>query len=160
MPIIEVTLTARAPIERVFDLSRSVEMHMASTRQSNELAVGGVTNGLLELNDEVTWQATHLWVRQRLTSRITAFDRPRYFRDSMVRGTFKRFDHDHYFTGVESGTLLRDRFDFESPLGLLGHLADVLFLNRYIRRFLSARLHVVKSVAESDSWEQFLRGCG
>ena len=110
--------------------------------------MGGKTSGLLDLGDEVTWEARHFGVKQRLTSRITAFDRPRHFRDSMVKGAFRRFDHDHYFEQAPGGTRCRDVFDFDAPLGPLGWLAEHLFLERYMRRFLETRCRLLKDLAE------------
>ena len=156
MPIIKLEFEVAAPPKRVFDLSRSVELHVDSTSRSREVAIDGVTSGLLALDDEVTWEATHFGVRQRLTSRITAFDRPHHFRDSMLRGAFSRFDHDHRFELTSSGTLVRDEFDFDAPLGPLGKFANALFLTRYMRRFLEERLRVVKNAAESDDWNRYL----
>ncbi len=156
MPIIEQEFFVAAPPSRVFDLSRSVDLHLASTAQSGERAVGGVTSGLLSLGDEVTWSARHFGLRQRLTSRIAIFDRPRLFRDSMVKGAFKRFDHDHLFTACAGGCRMLDRFDFDSPLGVLGTLANSLFLTRYMQRFLAERNTVVKRVAESEEWRTYL----
>lgn len=75
----------------------------------------------------------------------------------MVLGIFRGFDHDHHFFVVDSGVLVRDRFDFESPLGPLGRLANALFLNRYMRAFLEARSVAIKEVAESQAWRKYLR---
>ena len=133
MPVIELATFIRATPERVFDLSRDVGAHVASAEGTGERVVGGKTTGLLELGDEVTWEAVHFGVRQRLTSRITRFDRPRSFRDSMVRGAFARFDHDHVFEADRGGTLARDVFDFTSPLGLLGRVVDRVVLEGYMR---------------------------
>ncbi|WP_434425162.1 SRPBCC family protein [Nannocystis pusilla] len=156
MPIIELVTPIRAPIERCFDLSRSVELHLASTGETGERAVAGVVRGLLGPGDEVTWRARHFGVWQLLTSRITQFERPRRFRDSMVRGAFARFDHDHLFEADVDGTIMRDRFDFTSPLGPLGRLADALVLTRYMRCFLVERNRVLREIAESDRWREFL----
>lgn len=156
MPCITVQITVDAPIETIFDLCRSVDLHVDSTGNTGEQAVAGVTAGLLELGDEVTWRATHFGIRQELTSRITKFDRPRMFRDSMVSGAFRRFDHDHFFTASEEGTIVEDRFDFDSPLGPLGWLANHLFLTRYMRGFLRRRLEVVKELAESGESARYL----
>jgi ligand-binding SRPBCC domain-containing protein len=156
MPAIVLTTLIHAPPERCFDLSRSIDLHVASTRQTGERAVGALTSGLLGLGEEVTWSARHFGVRQTLTSRIIAFDRPRYFRDSMVRGAFRRFDHDHFFTACGEDTEMRDVFDFDSPFGLLGRLANTLVLERYLRRFLEARNEEIKRVAESDAWRAVL----
>jgi ligand-binding SRPBCC domain-containing protein len=148
MPIVVVAIAIRAPIERCFDLARNVDVHVQSTAGTNERAVGGVTHGLMELGQEVTWEATHFGVRQRLTSRITAYDRPQSFRDSQVRGAFQRFDHDHLFSCMDGLTTMTDVFDFTSPLGWLGLAADRLFLQRHMRMFLTERQHVIKSIAE------------
>jgi ligand-binding SRPBCC domain-containing protein len=156
MATIHLTTLIHAPLDRCFDLSRSVDLHVASTQNTGERAVGGVTSGLLGLGDEVTWSARHFGVRQRLTSRITAFDPPRHFRDSMVSGAFRRFDHDHHFEAQGDATRMRDVFDFESPLGPLGRIADALVLTRYLRGFLEERNAVIKRAAESDAWRALL----
>lgn len=154
MPVIQLHTRIRAPLQRCFDLARSVDLHLQSTRGTGEQAVAGVTHGLLGPGDQVTWRARHFGVWQELTSCITAFDPPRHFRDSMVRGAFARFDHDHYFVAdVADGTGgeytdMRDVFDFTSPLGPLGRIADALVLTRYMRRFLAERNRILKQVAE------------
>ncbi|HEX7518598.1 MAG TPA: SRPBCC family protein [Chthoniobacterales bacterium] len=157
MPVIELTTEVRAPIERTFDLSRSVELHMASTAHTGERAVAGVTSGLMALGQEVTWRARHFFIWQHLTSRITAFERPFHFRDSLVRGAFRRFDHDHFFAERGEITVMHDVFDFQSPLGILGHMADRLFLIEYMRRLLLTRHALIKTVAETEQWRRYIQ---
>jgi ligand-binding SRPBCC domain-containing protein len=148
-----------APPERVFDLSRSIDFHSVSLAHTGEEAVGGRTSGLIELGQSVTWRARHFGVRQHLASRISAFDRPRYFQDTMVRGAFAWMVHDHYFDATsDGGTVLRDKLRFAPPLGILGRIAERLVLRRYMTRFLQTRNAVLKRVAESDEWRQFLDG--
>lgn len=81
MPIINLSTYIKSTIEICFDLSTSIDLHKLSTSHTNEQAVGGVTKGLIKMNDFVTWQATHFGIRQKLTSKITAYDRPFHFRD-------------------------------------------------------------------------------
>lgn len=157
MPVIELKTLVRAPRERCFDLSRSVDLHVQSTSKTGERAIAGKTQGLLELGDQVTWRARHFGIWQNLTSRMTIFDRPHHFRDSMVRGAFSRFDHDHFFADIPGGTEIRDVFDFTSPLGPLGRIADILVLKQYMTNFLEERNRILKRVAESDEWSDFLR---
>src|SRR5690348_17249922 len=92
----------RAPIERCFDLARSVEVHLAGNVHWGEAAVAeaGVTSGLVELGERVTWRAKHFGIRFRLTSEITAMDRPLYFQDRQIRGPFRSMVHDHFFRSV------------------------------------------------------------
>jgi len=118
--------------------------------------VAGVTSGLIGMDDEVTWEARHFGVRQRLTVRVTAFDRPKHFQDIMISGAFKRMVHDHEFAEHPTGTLMRDRFEFTSPLGILGKIADWLFLTSYMRRFIARRNEVLKRLAESAEWRRYL----
>ncbi|MFO0756580.1 MAG: SRPBCC family protein [Byssovorax sp.] len=148
MPLIVLETKIAAPIERCFDLARSVEAHVGSTSKTKERAVAGVTSGLMGLGDEVTWEAVHLGVRQRLSSRITRMNRPRSFTDEMVRGAFRSFVHDHEFRVDGGATVMIDRFDYTSPLGWLGRLADWLFLERYMRQLLLDRAAYLKSEAE------------
>jgi ligand-binding SRPBCC domain-containing protein len=157
MPVIELSTVIRAPRERVFDLARSIDAHQDSTGGTEERAAAGVTRGLVGMDDEVTWEARHFGVRQRLTVRVTAFHRPNHFQDIMVSGAFKRMVHDHEFDEHPTGTLLRDRFEFTSPLGILGRMADWLFLEGYMRCFLVQRNEVLKRLAESSEWRRYLQ---
>jgi ligand-binding SRPBCC domain-containing protein len=148
---LEFAITIAAPAERCFDLARSIELHMESATGSGEQAVAGRTSGLIGMNEEVTWRARHFGVWQHFTSRITAFDRPRHFRDTMVRGAFRFFEHDHFFTPLpDHRTTMRDVLVFESPLGPLGRMVDRFILAGYLSRFLVARNRIIQQAAESD----------
>src|SRR4051794_30743723 len=70
-----------APVERCFDLARSIEVHVLGNLHfgENALAVGDVNSGLIEMGQTVVWRARHFWVWQTLTSRMTALDRPAFF---------------------------------------------------------------------------------
>ena len=156
MPILTIETMLDAPRERAFDLARSIDLHVATQSAHHEQAVAGVTTGLIGPEQEVTWRARHFGLSLTLTSRIVQFDRPRHFRDSMVRGPFKRFDHDHFFEKRGAGTLMRDVFDFNSPFSILGKLIDGLILRRRMERLLCERNQILKRVSESDEWERYL----
>jgi len=155
MPVLTLTTEVAADVETVFDLARSVDLHVESTSQTNEKAVAGRTSGLIELGESVTWEATHFFVRQRLMVSIAQFDRPNHFRDSMVSGAFARFDHDHHFTVCDIGTLMTDTLDFTSPYGIFGKLANWLFVTRHMCKLLEGRNQLIKSIAETGDVERF-----
>jgi ligand-binding SRPBCC domain-containing protein len=117
-------------------------------RDSGERAVAGRLSGLIGLGEEVTWRARQFGLTHEHCSRITAFDRPAHFRDSMVRGRFDRFEHDHYFAESDGVTVMRDVIDFASPMGVLGRVVDTLLLARYLRGLIEARNRVIKEAAE------------
>lgn len=156
MPKIRLETKINAPISIVFDLSRSIDLHKISTQQTNEKAIAGITSGLIKKGEWVTWRARHFGFYQNLTACITEFDQPTYFVDEMQKGIFKRFRHDHIFSEIGEQTLMIDVFDYESPLGLLGKMADFLFLKRYMQQFLKRRNETIKHFAETEKWKEVL----
>ncbi|MBB6430090.1 SRPBCC family protein [Algisphaera agarilytica] len=146
---IEIVTEIVAPIDACFDLARDIDFHTRSLSHTGERAIGGVTTGLIGPGESVTWEAKHLGVTQRLTSEITAFDRPRYFQDTMTRGAFKHFGHDHHFESLQGGvTRMRDTIHFASPLGPIGWLVDRLFMAKYLRNLIATRNQALKAEAE------------
>ena len=156
MAVIVLSTKIKAPIERCFDLSRSIELHKLSTAHTNEEAIDGVTTGLIKLDEHVTWKATHFGISQKLTSKITEFQRPSYFIDEMVKGSFKSFKHYHYFEWTEYGTLMIDRFEFKSPMGIIGRFVNVVILKKYMRNLLIKRNETIREFAESDKWREII----
>ena len=157
MPRIELKTIIKAEKQIVFDLARSIDLHEISTKQTNEKAIGGITSGLIELGQTVTWRAKHFGIYQKLTVRITNFRNPTYFTDEMLSGAFKKFKHEHFFEDIDQGTLMTDVFDYTSPLGILGKLADKVFLEKYMTIFLDRRNQTIKEFAESGKWKSVLK---
>lgn len=156
MSTIHLTTFIGAPAERVFDLSRSVDLHKKSMAHTQEQAVAGTTAGLIELNDTITWKAKHLMKVRILKVRITAMEKPLLFTDEMVEGDFKSMKHEHHFKQINNGTFLIDLFSFEVPYGSFGKIASKLFLQRYMRNMLEHRNKIIKEYAESEKWKFIL----
>ena len=156
MPTLNLETKIAAPVERVFDLARSIDAHTSTTEGTGERPVSGRTSGLIEAGETVTWEARHLGVRQRLTSKITAMEHPHFFVDEMQQGAFATMHHRHEFTVEGNGTVMRDIFEFTAPLGPLGWLAEKLFLTAYMEKFIVQRNAGLKALAESDGWRKFL----
>jgi len=149
---IELQTVISAPIERCYDLSLSVELHLRSTASTGERVVAGVSSGVLALGDHVTWEARHLGLKLRLSMTISVADPPRMFRDEMVRGPFRRLAHDHFFEQTAVGTLMRDVFEFSSGVRPL----DALVLKPHLRRLLLRRNATIKELAEGEGWRDYL----
>ncbi|WP_392454981.1 cell division protein [Chryseomicrobium aureum] len=150
MPIIHHEIFIHAPITVCFDLARNIDVHIQTTGKTNERAVAGVTSGLIEKGQTVTWEATHLGVRQKLTAKITQMERPYQFVDVMVKGAFHSFTHTHEFVESGTGTIMKDTFSYKSPLGIVGILVDKLLLERYMREFIVNRAEGLKKIAEES----------
>jgi ligand-binding SRPBCC domain-containing protein len=156
MPRIEIETKIKAGNHIVFDLSRSIDLHKTSTKHTNETAIAGKMSGLIGLGESVTWKAKHFRIYQKLTTKITEYKRPEYFSDEMISGAFKNFKHEHHFENRNGETIMIDYFDYESPFGWIGEIADNLFLKKYMTRLLKKRNQTIKEFAESEKWKTVL----
>ena len=150
MPIIYRKTFIHAPIHRCFDVARTVDVHSGKFLLTTQYPVKGILTGVMELEDFVTWEAMHFGLKQRLTSHITRMEKPTFFQDEMMHGTFKSFTHQHIFIEYQNGTMMIDHFDYMSPLGCLGQVADALFLKHYMRSFIKLQAENVKRVVEKE----------
>lgn len=155
MPVIEITTIINAPIERCFDLARSIDLHQHTSKQTKEKAIAGVTKGLINKGETVTWKAKHFGIIQTLTSVITKMESPYSFEDCMTEGAFKKIKHLHTFEKKGEQTIMKDIFEFESPLGFLGKTFNKLVLTNYMKRFLIERNNEIKRIAECDDWKKY-----
>ena len=158
MPTIKLSIEIHSNIETCFDLARSIDFHQISTSRTNEKAISGRTSGLINLGEHVTWRATHFGIRQKLTSKITAYKRPFHFRDEQVSGIFKFIVHDHYFEQGGGKVIMKDVFNFQSSFGFLGQAFDKLVLSKYLTKFLVERNDLIKEYAETSKWKTVING--
>jgi ligand-binding SRPBCC domain-containing protein len=151
--LIELTTFIKAPRERCFDLSLSVELHLLSAAGARERVVAGPDSGILVLGDVITWEAHHLGFRKQLTVEITALDRPRSFRDEMIEGPTRTMRHDHLFEVRDGGTQMLDRFEVS-----MMPVFDAIVLRPHLTRFLTERNDLIRRTAESEEWRRYLGG--
>jgi ligand-binding SRPBCC domain-containing protein len=156
MPFIHLTTFIAAPQERVFDLSRSVNLHRVSMKHHEEKIVDGIMSGLMRLDDSVTWTAKHLFKQRRLKMKITKFQQPDFFVDEQQEGDFKMMKHEHYFKSIQNGTIMIDQFHFETHNRLFGKLINNIYLEKYMTQLLKDRNKMIKEAAESNLWKQYL----
>ena len=156
MSRIEISSFINAPQERVFDLARSIDLHVSGFETGHHYAIGGVTKVLIGAGEQVEWRgkAFGLWWKHR--SEIVIYDRPVHFRDTMIQGAFKRYNHDHYFEGHNGGTRMRDVVEFEAPAGPVGKIVDRMLIHGYLYRLILQRSETIRAAAESDLWKQYI----
>ena len=142
-----------APIERCFQLSTSVEI---VREELGMKPVAGRTSGLVQGGDTVRWEGWQLGFPNYHVSLISAFDSPFFFQDSMLAGRFRSFQHDHHFEATSHGVQLRDELRFSMPLGLAGWMVGRWIMVPHIRRLLRRRFLLIRRIAESEEWRQYL----
>ncbi len=156
MPNIHLTTFIAAPVDRVFDLSRNVDLHKKSMIKYKEEAVAGIRFGLIEKDETVTWKAKHLFKTRLLRSRITEMVKPKVFVDEQSQGDFKMMKHEHYFKPCENGTIMIDVIHFETPYGAFGKWFNALYLTKYVRKLIEQRNKTIKEFAETEKWKKLL----
>ena len=159
MQLIQLATTIAAPPERCFLLSLNIDLHMASTAQTREVAIAGVTHGIIGPGETVTWRGRHFGFMLTHQSLISEYQPPHHFQDRMLRGMFKSFVHDHYCDATANGhTLMRDELRFAAPLGPLGWLAETLVLRRHLICVLEQRNATIRAIAEDpgQAWRKYL----
>jgi ligand-binding SRPBCC domain-containing protein len=156
MPNIHLTTFIAAPVDRVFDLSRNIDLHKQSMTKHKEEAVAGTRFGLIEKDETVTWKAKHLFKTRLLRTRITEMIKPKIFIDEQSKGDFKMMKHEHHFKPCENGTIMIDLIHFETPYGAMGKVLNSLYLTKYIRKLIEQRNKTIKEFAETDKWKKLL----
>jgi ligand-binding SRPBCC domain-containing protein len=149
MTTINLTTKIKAPIAIIFDLSRNIDIHKLSTAKSNETAIDGITSGLINKGETVTWRGKHFGFYLTHKSIISAMEIPSYFVDEMVEGKFKSFKHEHSFIDGNGFIMMIDKIQYQTPYGIFGKLFDVLILKKHLTSFISERNKVLKELAEN-----------
>jgi ligand-binding SRPBCC domain-containing protein len=75
---------------------------------------------------------------------IALAEGPHRFVDSQVQGPYKRWWHLHTFEPVQGGVLMRDRVEYELPLGPLGELAHGIFVKKRLQQIFEHRRETLK----------------
>ena len=143
-----------APIERCFRLSTSIEV-VALTLGLRP--VEGKLGGMILAGDELVWRGWKFGLPQMHETLITGFEEPRFFQDTMGRGRFAAFQHDHRFSEVRGGTLLEDEVRFSMPFGWAGEMVGRVVMVPHIRGLLKRRFGLLKGLAEGDGWRRYFK---
>ena len=151
MTTINLITKINAPIQTVFDLNRNIDIHKLSISKSKETAIDGITTGLINLNETVTWRGKHFGIYQTHKSLISEMEIPFSFVDEMVEGRFKNFKHYHTFTEENGIVIMKDEIQYKTPFGMLGKLFDKLILKNYLIILIKERNDFVKNLAEKHN---------
>lgn len=148
MTTIKIITNYYAPIETVFDTNRNIDIHQQSASKTKEVAIAGITSGLINKNETVTWKGKHFGVYLTHQSLISEMDFPTYFVDEQLKGQFKSFKHQHFFEQKENYVEVTDVLEYETPFGIFGQLFDQLLLKKHLTNFILHRNAVLKDLAE------------
>jgi uncharacterized protein len=77
-------------------------------------------------------------------SRIVDWDPPNGFTDVQVRGPYRVWRHEHVFRAQGNTTVMDDRVYYAAPAGILGALANRLFIAPALREIFKYRADVIR----------------
>ncbi|HSU25754.1 MAG TPA: SRPBCC family protein [Pyrinomonadaceae bacterium] len=86
---------------------------------------------------------------KRLIAEHTAYEPPRMFEDTQIKGPFRSWRHRHIVEPRDGGAVLRDEVDFEPPLQIFGPLAAPLAITPRLEKMFAYRHEVTKRWCES-----------
>lgn len=150
MTTIKITTHYFAPIETVFNTNRDIDIHQQTASKTKEVAIAGITSGLINKNETVTWKGKHFGVFITHQSIIPEMIFPTYFVDEQLKGHFKSFKHQHFFEQKENYVEVKDLLEYETPFGIFGNLFDKLFLKKHLTNFIIHRNAILKDLAEKQ----------
>jgi ligand-binding SRPBCC domain-containing protein len=143
-----------APIDRCFLLSTNIEL-VGQTYGMKPIE--GKLSGMIVAEDRLVWAGWKFGFPQMHESYVTQYEPPSFFQDTMGRGRFKRYQHDHSFYEMNDRTVLNEKIRFTMPLGFVGHIVGKFVLVPYLSKRLRRRLSLLKRVAENGKeWSKYL----
>ena len=75
---------------------------------------------------------------------ITHVQEPNYFVDEQRFGPYALWHHQHHFRDVDGGVEMIDEVNYAIPLGILGQLANWLFVGRAVNRIFEHRYQILE----------------
>lgn len=70
---------------------------------------------------------------------ITHVEEPNFFVDEQRKGPYKIWHHEHQIEETENGVLMTDLITYEPPFGILGAIANQLFIKKQLNEIFEYR---------------------
>jgi ligand-binding SRPBCC domain-containing protein len=110
------------------------------------------TGGIEQIGSRVKIQLRIGPLTQTWTAEHAACEPGRMFRDVMIAGPFRKWEHTHLFIpDGENGSWLEDRVEYEFPLGWLGKLFGGAYTKRRLKRMFEWRHKVTADALTNKS---------
>ena len=78
-------------------------------------------------------------IKMTWVTEITHVREKQYFVDEQRVGPYALWHHEHKIKPVEGGVLMTDIVSYKPPMGILGSLANIVFIKRQLRQIFEYR---------------------
>lgn len=134
------------PPEEVFPFFADAHNLERITPPFLKFRILNVSTPALQNGTRIDYQLSLHGVPVRWQSLIRDWNPDRSFVDSQTRGPYRRWDHTHEFEPHRGGTILRDRVQYELPLGALGGIVAGGFVARDLAAIFAYRRAVIREI--------------
>ena len=83
------------------------------------------------------------WVKTNWVTEITHVSEGKFFVDEQRFGPYCMWHHEHHFEALDDGVLMTDKVSYKLPLGFFGHLAQIFFVKKQLRKIFEFRQKVL-----------------
>lgn len=84
-----------------------------------------------------------LSIALRWQTEICKVDKPFYFTDRQLKGPYKLWEHTHRYIEKNNGVLMEDEVKYQLPFGIIGTMANSLFVRKKIESIFTYRRDVL-----------------
>ena len=79
-------------------------------------------------------------VKSNWVTEITQVKDQHFFIDEQRFGPYNMWHHEHWFETLPNGkTLIKDKISYKIPFGILGHLAQIIFIKKQLKGIFEHR---------------------
>lgn len=146
MPLLERSTLIPAPLSRVFPFFADPGNLALITPPGMGFRIVSAPDRPIRGGDRIEYRIRILGVPLRWVTHITFVEEGRGFADEQERGPYRSWLHTHTFEETPAGVLMRDRVQYQMPLGPLGTLAHALYVGRQLRRIFDYRAQVIREI--------------
>lgn len=120
------------PLDVVFRFFASAANLEAITPPFLRFSMQGPVPGQMQRGTIIRYRLRLFGIPVYWRTLISEWEPPLRFVDIQQKGPYRLWRHEHTFRPVEGGTLMRDVVEYHIPLGILGHVAQRLFVRRQL----------------------------
>lgn len=148
MAIINITTFIQAPVEKVFELSRNLEMLRKSmVAIQPHITCSSTSNGVLAVGDRTTWKWKFFYKTRVTVLQVTKINSPVLMVQKQVEGNYKTMRMERHFKPCDNGTIMIDVIKFSLKMGMLGALFEMPLQN-HIKKAVKSYARFLKEQAE------------
>lgn len=125
-------MTIPVPLARVFRFFEDPRNLKAITPRWLNFQIVNPDGIRMRTGEEINYVIRWMGVPLKWKTRITEYEPPWKFVDEQTSGPYGLWRHEHTFQETAAGVAIRDRVDYELPLGVLGEFAHAVLVKRQL----------------------------